>query len=87
MESLLTIDEYVLFIAPSQLQIDVFAKLLDPSVLANYVRGAGIQPLALSMCAKDRANRQSISFGKFVTRHQYVQYGKFLISASAKQER
>ncbi|WVQ71035.1 hypothetical protein IAR50_000560 [Cryptococcus sp. DSM 104548] len=39
--------EYVVFIAPSKLQLSVFSRLLDPKIVGNFIRGHGAQSLAL----------------------------------------
>ncbi|WVQ85306.1 hypothetical protein IAT38_007471 [Cryptococcus sp. DSM 104549] len=39
--------EYVVFIAPSALQLSVLSRLLNPSVIGNFIRGYGAQSLAL----------------------------------------
>lgn len=41
-------DEYVLFVAPSELQLKVYASVLSPSLAQNFIRGAGVQGLAMS---------------------------------------
>ena len=43
-------DEYVLYIAPTTLQLAVLAKILSPKLLQTFTRGATAQCLALSTC-------------------------------------
>lgn len=40
--------EYVIFIAPSLLQLSVLSNLLDPNIVRSFIRGYGAQSLALS---------------------------------------
>lgn len=46
----------MLFIAPSTLQLDLFAKLLTPAVVQSFVKGATTQALALSKLNVDCAD-------------------------------
>ncbi|KIR36992.1 hypothetical protein I352_00304 [Cryptococcus deuterogattii MMRL2647] len=39
--------EYVVFVAPSLLQLRVLSNLLDPSIVGSFIRGHGAQSLAL----------------------------------------
>nr|KIR48900.1 DNA repair and recombination protein RAD54B [Cryptococcus bacillisporus CA1280] len=39
--------EYVIFVAPSLLQLRVLSNLLDPSIVRSFIRGHGAQSLAL----------------------------------------
>ncbi|ADV21130.1 DNA repair protein, putative [Cryptococcus gattii WM276] len=39
--------EYVIFVAPSLLQLRVLSNLLDPSIVGSFIRGHGAQSLAL----------------------------------------
>ncbi|TYJ57577.1 hypothetical protein B9479_001659 [Cryptococcus floricola] len=39
--------EYVVFIAPSKLQLSVLSRLLDPKIVGKFIRGHGAQSLAL----------------------------------------
>lgn len=39
--------EYVVFIAPSKIQLDVFGAVLNPDAVAAYIRG-NAQPFGLS---------------------------------------
>ncbi|AFR93921.2 DNA repair and recombination protein RAD54B [Cryptococcus neoformans C23] len=39
--------EYVIFIAPSLLQLSVLSNLLDPNIVRSFIRGYGAQSLAL----------------------------------------
>lgn len=45
------VDEYVLFVAPSALQIKVYNQILSPSIAQSMIRGAGAQGLAMSKCS------------------------------------
>lgn len=61
-------DEYVVFVAPSKLQLAILDKLLSPTILNAFLQ-ARLQPLGFSKSAellKDGADRQSIHFAKFV---------------------
>ncbi|OCF41407.1 hypothetical protein I317_04798 [Kwoniella heveanensis CBS 569] len=40
-------NEYVVFVAPSQLQLSVLESLLNPSIVSGFIRGYGAQSLAL----------------------------------------
>lgn len=44
----LSADEYVVFIAPSSLQLAIFEKLLTPTMLRAFIKGPSAQALALS---------------------------------------
>ena len=59
--------EYVVFVAPSKMQMEVFNKVLSPDQIAKYLRG-GTQPLGLSErsfagveCARSRLYSRSAS--------------------------
>lgn len=41
-------DEYVVYVAPSPLQLQVLSKILTPKLLQTFTRGATAQCLALS---------------------------------------
>jgi hypothetical protein len=41
--------EYVVFIAPTKIQMDVLEAVLNPTMLNAFIRGA-MQPLGLSEC-------------------------------------